>query len=85
MSGHTYLIDASIYIFQAYFSPYSTAVSEEDEDVSAFVGFLQFLLSLQRREQPARGAVAMDNALFPGLGINLVLNINPIASFQMTI
>lgn len=66
MSGHTYLIDASIYIFQAYFSPYSTAVSEEDEDVSAFVGFLQFLLSLQRREQPARGAVAMDNALFSG-------------------
>ena len=66
MSSPTYLIDASIYIFQAYFSPYSAAESEDGEDVSAFVGFLQFLLSLQRRELPTSGAVAMDNALFSG-------------------
>lgn len=66
MSAPTYLIDASIYIFQAYFSPYSVALSDEGDDVSAFVGFLQFLLSLQRREQPVQGAVAMDNALFSG-------------------
>ena len=64
MSGtsHVYLIDASIYIFQAYFSPYNESLDESGEDLSAFIGFAQFLLSLQRRERPQSGAVAMDNS-----------------------
>lgn len=68
MSGtsHVYLIDASIYIFQAYFSPYNESLDESGEDLSAFIGFAQFLLSLQRRERPQSGAVAMDNSLFTG-------------------
>lgn len=61
-----YLLDASIYIFQAYFSPYNDSVDEAGEDISAFVGFVQFLMSLYRRERPVAGAVAMDNALFTG-------------------
>jgi DNA polymerase-1 len=61
-----YLIDASIYIFQAYFSPYNTQSNQEGDDLSAFAGFVQFLLTLQRRERPLAGAVAMDNALFTG-------------------
>ncbi len=66
MSSPAFLIDASIYIFQAYFSPYNEVRDAEGEDMSAFVGFLQFLLTLQRRERPSRGAIAMDNALFSG-------------------
>lgn len=61
-----YLIDASIYIFQAYFSPYNEVSDDQGEDISAIVGFIQFLLSLQRRERPSFGAIAMDNALFTG-------------------
>ncbi|MBL6753702.1 MAG: flap endonuclease [Pseudomonadales bacterium] len=61
-----YLLDASIYIFQAYFSPYNNSVDEAGQDLSAFVGFAQFLMSLYRRERPLSGAVAMDNALFTG-------------------
>ena len=61
-----YLLDASIYIFQAYFSPYNNSVDEAGQDLSAFVGFVQFLMSLYRRERPLSGAVAMDNALFTG-------------------
>ena len=54
MSGtsHVYLIDASIYIFQAYFSPYNESLDESGEDLSTFIGFAQLLLSLQRRERP---------------------------------
>ena len=68
MSGasHVYLLDASIYIFQAYFSPYNESLDESGADLSAFVGFVQFLISLQRRERPVSGAVAMDNSLFTG-------------------
>ena len=66
MSTPVYLIDASIYIFQAYFSPYNEMSDEDGEDMSAFVGFLQFLMTLQRRARPYAGAVAMDNALFTG-------------------
>lgn len=61
-----YLIDASIYIFQAHFSPYVSCQDKHGEDLSALFGFGQFLLQFLRREKPAFVAVAMDESLFCG-------------------
>lgn len=64
-----YLIDASIYIFQAHFSPNTQVWSRRSEDRSAFVGFLRFLIrflqSTQSRES-APVAVAFDESLQSG-------------------
>ncbi|MDO8908820.1 MAG: 5'-3' exonuclease H3TH domain-containing protein [Pseudohongiella sp.] len=64
-----YLIDASIYIFQAHFSPHTQVWSRRAEDRSAFVGFLRFLIrflqSTQVRES-APVAVAFDESLQSG-------------------
>lgn len=64
-----YLIDASIYIFQAHFSPHTQVWSRRSEDRSAFVGFLRFLIrflqSTQTREA-APVAVAFDESLQSG-------------------
>lgn len=64
-----YLIDASIYIFQAHFSPHTQVWSRRSEDRSAFVGFLRFLIrflqSTQSRES-APVAVAFDESLQSG-------------------
>ncbi|MEX2132125.1 MAG: 5'-3' exonuclease H3TH domain-containing protein [Pseudohongiellaceae bacterium] len=61
-----YLIDASIYIFQAHFSPYVECQDGDGEDISALFGFAQFLLQFLRRENPLTVAVAMDESLFCG-------------------
>lgn len=61
-----YLIDASIYIFQAHFSPYVECADTDGNDLSAFYGFSQFLLQFLRRENPELVAVAMDESLFCG-------------------
>lgn len=61
-----YLIDASIYIFQAHFSPHVECFDSDGDDLSALYGFSQFLLQFLRREQPTVIAVAMDESLFCG-------------------
>lgn len=61
-----YLIDASIYIFQAHFSPYVECQSKSGEELSALYGFTQFLLQFLRRVKPERIAVAQDESLFCG-------------------
>jgi DNA polymerase-1 len=61
-----YLIDSSIYIFQAHFSPYIECLDADGEDLSALYGFSQFLLQFLRREQPEIIAAAMDESLFCG-------------------
>jgi len=61
-----YLIDASIYIFQAHFSPYIECYDTDGEDLSALYGFSQFLIQFLRREKPQIIAIAMDNSLFCG-------------------
>lgn len=64
-----YLIDASIYIFQAHFSPHSQEWSTRSEDRSAFVGFARFLLRFLRTSQlrhAAPMAVAFDESLQTG-------------------
>ncbi|MFM1896968.1 MAG: hypothetical protein RLZZ385_2042 [Pseudomonadota bacterium] len=61
-----YLIDASIYIFQAHFSPYVECRDRDGEDVSALFGFAQFLLQFLNRVEADYLAVAMDESLFCG-------------------
>ena len=76
MNAPLYLVDASIYIFQAHFSPHMQVWSKRSEDRSAFVGFTRFMLRLLREvnlaaasagtDQPPRIAVAFDESLFSG-------------------
>ena len=61
-----YFVDASIYIFQAHFSPYVVCVSKKGEDLSALFGFTQFLIQLIRRVKPNYAVVAHDESLFTG-------------------
>ncbi|MBL4821090.1 MAG: hypothetical protein JKY98_08915 [Gammaproteobacteria bacterium] len=61
-----YLIDASIYIFQAHFSPNIECYDADGEDLGALYGFSQFLLQFLRRQNPRVAAVAMDESLFCG-------------------
>lgn len=61
-----YLIDASIYIFQAHFSPYVECLDEDGGELSALYGYAQFLLQFLRRQKPEVIAVAMDESLFRG-------------------
>lgn len=61
-----FLVDASIYIFQAHFSPNVECRSLDGEDLSAVFGFTAFLVQFLRRVKPTSIAVAMDNSLFSG-------------------
>lgn len=64
-----YLIDASIYIFQAHFSPHTQVWSRRSEDRSAFVGFLRFLIRFLQSTQSREAtpvAVAFDESLQSG-------------------
>ncbi|MFT4861319.1 MAG: DNA polymerase-1 [Pseudohongiellaceae bacterium] len=61
-----YLIDASIYIFQAHFSPYVECYGTGEKDLSAVFGFTQFLFQFLRRTTPRYVAVARDESLQTG-------------------
>lgn len=64
-----YLVDASIYIFQAHFSPHMQVWSRRSEDRSAFVGFLRFLIRFLQATQSRESAplaVAFDESLQSG-------------------
>lgn len=61
-----HLIDASIYIFQAHFSPYVECHDLRGGQLSALFGFIQFLIQFLRRARPTHVAVAMDESLFQG-------------------
>lgn len=61
-----YLVDASIYIFQAYFSPHLEVWGEDGRDLSAFLGYAQFLQRFLRQTRPEHIAVAFDESLFCG-------------------
>ncbi len=61
-----YLVDASIYIFQAYFSPHMQVWGEDGRDLSAFLGYAQFLQRFLRQTQPEQVAIAFDESLFCG-------------------
>lgn len=61
-----FLIDASIYIFQAYFSPHVECYGSQGQDLSAVFGFTQFLFQFLRRVKPRYAAVARDESLQTG-------------------
>lgn len=61
-----YLVDASIYIFQAYFSPHLEVWGEDGRDLSAFLGYAQFLQRFLRQTRAEHIAVAFDESLFCG-------------------
>jgi DNA polymerase-1 len=61
-----YLIDASIYIFQAHFSPYTECYDCDNKDLSAVYGFMRFLLQFINRIKPSHIGIARDESLFSG-------------------
>lgn len=61
-----FLVDASIYIFQAHFSPNLEIVADDGRDISALYGFAQFLLRFLRQARPQHLAIAFDESLFCG-------------------
>jgi len=65
-SEPVYLVDASIYIFQAWFSPHYAVLSKDGRDLSAFFGFAQFLNRFLRQTRPQSIAIAFDESLFCG-------------------
>lgn len=65
-SEPVYLVDASIYIFQAWFSPHYLVSSTGGDDLSAFFGFAQFLQRFLRQTRPQHVAIAFDESLFCG-------------------
>ncbi len=58
-----YLIDASIYIFRAYFSVPDTLTNNEGQLINALHGFAGFLAEFLEREKPQHVAVAFDESL----------------------
>lgn len=74
MSKPAYLIDASIYIFQAYFSPHLEVYSSDRREISAFYGYAQFLLRFLRQTQPRFVMAAFDESLFCGFRHGLYPN-----------
>ncbi|MGS2718769.1 5'-3' exonuclease [Eionea flava] len=61
---HTFLIDASIYIFQYYFSLPDHWFSEDDSYPTAAVyGYTTFLVRLLKKHQPQRIATCFDESL----------------------
>jgi len=58
-----YLIDASIFIFRAYYSVPITLTDTDGQPVNAVHGFGRFLGDLLEKESPAHIAVAFDQSL----------------------
>jgi len=58
-----YLIDASIYIFRAYFSVPDTLTNNEGQSINALHGFAGFLAEFLEKEKPRHVAVAFDESL----------------------
>ncbi|HEX7047438.1 MAG TPA: 5'-3' exonuclease H3TH domain-containing protein [Gammaproteobacteria bacterium] len=58
-----YLVDASVYIFRAYFSLPDSIRDRSGHPVQAVYGFTRFLVELLAREQPRYLACAFDESL----------------------
>lgn len=63
-AGRVYLIDASVYVFRAWFSLPDTMVDGDGQPINAVHGFARFLLDLRRRvERGSVLALAFDESL----------------------
>ena len=58
-----YLIDASIYVFRAWFSLPDTLTGEKGQPVNAVYGFIRFLIEFLERTQASHVALAFDESL----------------------
>ena len=58
-----YLIDASVYVFRAYYSMPDDMVDNEGNPVNALYGFYRFLGDFVEQVQPGHVAVAFDESL----------------------
>ncbi|MDH4109805.1 MAG: exodeoxyribonuclease IX [Gammaproteobacteria bacterium] len=58
-----YLIDASVYVFRAYYSMPDDMVDQDGNPVNAFYGFSRFLGSLIEQVRPKQLAVLFDESL----------------------
>jgi DNA polymerase I len=58
-----YLVDASVFIFRAYYSVPIDVADRDGNPVNAVHGFARFLAELLERELPTRIAVAFDESL----------------------
>ena len=58
-----YLVDASVYIFRAYYSLPDTFTDKDGHPAQAVYGFARFLLDFMRRKQPEYLACAFDESL----------------------
>jgi len=58
-----YLVDASIYIFRAWFSMDESIVDPQGRPVNAVYGFAHFLLQLLQRAQPTHASILFDESL----------------------
>lgn len=58
-----YLVDASVYVFRAYFSIPDHLTDPEGRGVNAVYGFTKFMLDLIETENPSHLAVAFDESL----------------------
>jgi len=66
MARPVYLVDASIYIFQAYFSSWQVVEAADGRDISAFHGYARFLLRFLGQTRPQHVMAAFDESLFCG-------------------
>lgn len=63
MAAPLYLVDASVYVFRAWFSVPSTVIDARGEPANAVYGFGRMLAGLLARERPQRLACAFDASL----------------------
>ncbi len=61
-----YLVDASVFIFRAWFAVPVDVVDRDGNPVNAVFGFARFLVDLLERESPRYIAVAFDESLAQG-------------------
>lgn len=62
-AGTLHLVDASVYVFRAWFSMPDSFVSEDGEPTHAAYGFSGFLITLLERARPSHIAMAFDESL----------------------
>ena len=58
-----YLIDASVYIYRAYYSMPDDMVDDEGNPINALYGFCRFLGDFMEKIQPTHIAVLFDESL----------------------
>jgi len=63
MSGTVHLVDASIYVFRAYFSQPAELTDRDGAPIGAVFGFLGQMFGMLERARPSHVAIAFDESL----------------------